>query len=462
MTARLLIVDDVVANGRLLEASLTANYYVVKFISDSRAVQATVESWEPDVILLDIMMPHMDGYQVCKLLKSQPATAHIPVIMVTALKDRPDRHQALAVGADEFLVKPLESEVLLARLRGIIRLKQLLDEWRARGHSATALGLIRGRLQDTPVSSGSALIVEDLSARSTWIQDLLNQNGIRTAAVEGDSGPPAIFNDGNFDLIIISLSLMSGDPLRLLARLKASAATRDTPILLMAEAHQRDLLISGLDLGASDCIGVPIDEDELLLRAKNHIRRKQYQDRLRTDVGNALELAAIDPMTQIFNRRYLMNFLDKLCDDTNEAKFAVLMVDVDHFKSINDRFGHFIGDQVLITLAKLLHSNLRKSDVVARYGGEEFVVLVAGISSERQVLYVAEKLRASVQEAAFHPELGVTISIGVAVSGTGLSGPALLHAADEALYTAKHRGRNKVVLSQSDPTDIERRKRFES
>jgi DNA-binding NtrC family response regulator len=81
VTARLLIVDDVVANGRLLEASLTANYYVVKYISDSRAVQATVESWEPDVILLDIMMPHMDGYQVCKLLKSQPATAHIPVIM---------------------------------------------------------------------------------------------------------------------------------------------------------------------------------------------------------------------------------------------------------------------------------------------------------------------------------------------------------------------------------------------
>lgn len=462
MTARLLIVDDVVANGRLLEASLTANYYVVKFISDSRLVRATVEAWEPDVILLDIMMPHVNGYEVCEMLKSQPATAHIPVIMVTALKDRPDRHRALAAGADEFLVKPVESEVLLARLRGIIRLKQLLDEWRARGNSATALGLIRGRLQDAPVSHGSALIVEDLPARSSWIQALFNRDGIQTKAVDGDSGPPGSFENGNFDLIIISLSLMSHDPLRLLARLRAAAATRDTPILLVAEAHQRELLINGLDLGASDCISVPIDDDELLLRAKNHIRRKQYQDRLRTDVGNALELAAIDPMTKVFNRRYLMNFLDRLCDDTNEVAFAVLMIDVDHFKSVNDRFGHLVGDRVLITLAALLQSNLRKSDVVARYGGEEFVVLVAGISSQPQVLYIAEKLRAAVQAVQFHPQIDVTISVGVAVSGRGLSGPALLHAADEALYDAKREGRNRVTLSQADPTDIERRGRFDS
>jgi len=461
VTARLLIVDDVASNGRLLEALLMANYYVAKFISDSRTVMATVEAWEPDVILLDIMMPHIDGYEICKLLKSQPATAHIPVIMVTALKDRPDRHRALAVGADEFLIKPVETEILLARLRGTIRLKQLLDEWRSRGNSATALGLISGRLQDSPVSNGSALIVEDLLTRSSWIQNLLSQSGIRTAVVKGDNGSLTVFDEGNFDLIIISLSLMSGDPLRLLARLKASAITRDTPILLMAEADQRAILISGLDLGASDCITIPIDEDELLLRAKNHIRRKQYQDRLRTDVGNALELAAIDPMTQIFNRRYLMNFLDRLCNDAKEVKFAVLMIDVDHFKSINDRFGHIIGDQVLIKLAKLLHSSLRKSDVVARFGGEEFVVLVAGIFSERKAMYVAEKLRSSVQEELFHPELDVTISIGVAMSGNGLSASELLRAADEALYDAKYNGRNRVILATGDLGDIERRKGVE-
>jgi diguanylate cyclase (GGDEF)-like protein len=138
------------------------------------------------------------------------------------------------------------------------------------------------------------------------------------------------------------------------------------------------------------------------------------------------------------------------------------MIDADHFKSVNDRFGHLVGDRVLITLAALLQSNLRKSDVVARYGGEEFVVLVAGISSQPQVLYIAEKLRAAVQAVQFHPQIDVTISVGVAVSGRGLSGPALLHAADEALYDAKREGRNRVTLSQADPTDIERRGRFES
>ena len=461
MTARLLIVDDVAANGRLLEASLTANYYVVKFISDSREVKSTVEKWQPDVILLDIVMPHIDGYDVCRMLKSHPSTAHIPVIMVTALKDRPDRHRALAMGADEFLVKPVESEVLLARLRGIIRLKQVLDEWRARSQSATALGLIRNRLQDAPIAGGSVLIVEDLLSRSSWIQQILERGFIDSVTVKGETSSLAAFEEATFDLVIISLSLMFEDPLRLLARLKASAATRDTPILLMAEIGQQNMLINGLDLGASDCIGVPIDEDELLLRVKNHIRRKQYQDRLRTDVESALELAAIDPMTQIFNRRYLMNFLDRLCEDTNGLQFAVLIIDVDHFKSINDRFGHAVGDDVLIKLAELLHSSLRKSDVVARYGGEEFVVIVAGVGSERRACFVAEKLRSSVVEFAFHPELDVTISIGVAISNGGVSSAALLKAADGALYEAKRNGRNQVVSCSVDYPDIERRKGFE-
>jgi two-component system cell cycle response regulator len=462
LTARLLVVDDVAANGRLLEADLTANYYVVKFISDSAAVLDTVREWEPDVILLDIMMPNIDGYEVCRSLKSRPATKHIPVIMVTALNSQAERRRGLAVGADEFLVKPVESEILLARLRGIVRLKQSMDEWRARGNSASALGLISNSLQDVLVAPGSALIVEDLTPRSIWIQDVMTQGGIRGVVAGGEAECVSAVAEINFDIIIISLSLMSGDPLRLLAKLKASPATRDTPVLLIAEPGQRQMLINGLDLGANDCISVPLDDTELLLRAKNHIRRKQYQDRLRVDVGNALELAAIDPLTKLFNRRYLTNVLERLCANPNEPKFAVLMIDADHFKQINDRFGHSVGDQVLTEMAGIIRASLRKSDVVARYGGEEFIVILTGGVFESRAENVAEKLRAAVEQNVFEPKFNATISIGLAMSSAGVSASTLLTAADRALYDAKRIGRNRVVAYRGDYSDTDRRKRFEA
>lgn len=421
-----------------------------------------MREWEPDVVLLDIMMPDIDGYEVCRALKSHPATAHIPVIMVTALKDQSERRRGLAVGADEFLVKPVETEILLARLRSILRLKQLLDEWRARGNSIVSFGLSRSRLQDSSASPGAALIVEDLPPRGSQVREVLRQAGIAGEVVEDEADALAAAVERGFDLIIISLSLMSGDPLLLLAKLRASAVTRDTPILLIAEADRREALIRGLDLGANDCISAPLDDAELLLRSRSHVRRKQYQDRLREDVGNALELAAIDPLTKLFNRRYLMNLLDRECARPGENRFAILMIDVDHFKEINDRFGHPTGDRVLVVMSEIIRSNLRKSDVVARYGGEEFIVVLSEIASERQAAKVAEKLRSAVEQTLFEPGCSVTISVGVAVRSTVSSAAILLNAADEALYEAKRGGRNQVVYYQGDPPEEARRRRFES
>jgi two-component system cell cycle response regulator len=460
MTARLLIVDDVQANGRLLEADLTANYYVVKFISDSRTVMATVKEWEPDVILLDIMMPDIDGFEICRALKARPATAHIPVIMVTALNGQAERRRGLALGADEFLVKPVESEILLARLRGIVRLKQLHDEWRARGTSASALGLISDSVGDAIIFPGSALIVDDLPPRSLWIGDVMAQGGIRSVVVDGEADCLSATADFSFDIVIISLSLMKADPLRLLAKLRASLATRDTPILLIGEPGQRALLIAGLDLGANDCILVPLDDAELLLRTRSHIRRRQYQNRLRSDVGQALELAAIDPLTKLFNRRYLMNVLERLCADPNQPRFAILMIDADHFKSINDRFGHAVGDQVLTKMADIIRASLRQSDVIARYGGEEFVVILTDNVYQSRAENIAEMLRMLVEQMVFDLTLKATISIGLAMSRAGISASTLLITADKALYEAKRGGRNQVVTYQGDYSDTDRRKRF--
>jgi two-component system cell cycle response regulator len=445
LTARLLVVDDVPANGRLLEARLNAEYYDVRTVSNAREAQDVAEDWQPDAILLDVLMPDIDGYEVCRRLKAQSATAHIPVVMVTALKEQPDRQHGLRVGADEFLSKPIEHEILLARLRGIVRLKQLLDEWRARGTAAASLGLMPQVFDPATLETSSVLIVDDLAIRALHLRDILAQKSIGTVLVQHDNAVLPAIQSGPVDLIILSLSLLSGDPLRLIAQLRAAAATRNMPLLLIASPDQRETLISGLDLGASDCVTLPLDESEFFLRVNNHIRRKLYQDRLRSEVGTALELAVTDPLTQLYNRRYVTSHLERLCADPNHEPFAVLMLDVDYFKAINDCYGHAAGDKVLCGVADTLRQHLREADMACRYGGEEFLVVAHGLFHDQQALDLADKLRGVIEQMRIAPELNVTVSIGVALSGTNAALPLIDHA-DRALYQAKRQGRNAVSL----------------
>ena len=191
MTARLLVVDDVPANGQLLAARLNAEYYDVRTVRNGRDVQEIAADWQPDAILLDVMMPDMDGYEVCRRLKSQSATAHIPVVMITALKEQPDRQQGLRAGADEFLSKPIEHPILLARLRGIIRLKQLLDEWRARGMAASSLGLMPQSFRPAAMENVNVLIIDDLLPRALHMRDILARNEYRRGAGAGRQCGPA-------------------------------------------------------------------------------------------------------------------------------------------------------------------------------------------------------------------------------------------------------------------------------
>src|SRR5688572_32537928 len=130
MSARVLVVDDIAANVRLLEAKLAAEYFEVMTASSGKEALALIEKQTPDIVLLDVMMPEMDGFEVCKRIKANPATAHIPVVMVTALTDSADRIKGLEAGADDFLSKPLNDTALMARVRSLVRLKMTVDEWR--------------------------------------------------------------------------------------------------------------------------------------------------------------------------------------------------------------------------------------------------------------------------------------------------------------------------------------------
>jgi two-component system cell cycle response regulator len=449
MTARILIVDDVPANTRLLEAKLSAEYYQIATAQDGFEALRLANGWQPDLILLDVMMPELDGYETCKRLKADAATHHIPVVMITALGEKDERLRGLEAGADDFLTKPVEYDTLLARVKSLIRLKRMLDEWRVRGETARALGLMTEMPGVPSVHGARALVVDDWDLGAQATQDALAREGVLPGRAANEAEAMSLTAAIPFDLIVLSLSMATDDPLRLASRLRAEDATHDIPLLLIAEPEQRDRILRGFDLGANDWLVRPVDENELRVRARNQIRRKFYQERLRADLGQALEMALTDSLTGFYNQRYLMRHLRGLMASGRPNTVSVLMLDVDHFKQVNDRFGHAAGDKALKGIAEMLRSRTRVFDSIARYGGEEFVVVMPG-ASRQDAIGAAERLREAVEQMAFSPMPGVlhqlTISIGVAFSDKpDMTPEQILQAADAAMYRAKRGGRNRVV-----------------
>ncbi len=446
MTARILVVDDIAANLRLLEAKLLAEYYEVALAASGPEALSLAGRWMPDVILLDVMMPGMDGYEVCRHLKANPATQHIPVVMVTALVDAAERVRGLEAGADDFLSKPVDDATLFARLRALLRVKQVLDAWRLRAETARDLGFEPPPGPAPGVQGASVLVVCSEEAEVRLIRDCLAGDGVLVCRAESQAGALDALAQGGYDLAVLCLGGEGSAVLRLASRLRAQGATRDLPVLLVADAAQRGLVLRGFDLGANDHVLRPIDPNELRARVRNQIRRKHYQERLRADLDRSLELAVTDPLTGLRNRRYVVRHLESLL---RSGEAAVLLLDVDRFKPINDTYGHAAGDAALREVADRLKGHLRAADVVARYGGEEFMVVLSGAQLD-YARSVAERLRLAIAEEPFAvgPEsLAITASIGLALGGMGDGIADLVAAADAALYRAKSAGRNRVEVA---------------
>ena len=450
MTARILVVDDIEANVRLLEAKLSAEYYEVLVAYDGPTALAIAAKEKPDIVLLDVMMPGMDGFQVCRRLKDDPETRHVPVVLVTALDGRADRIAGLEAGADEFLTKPIDDVMLFARVRSLTRLKMVIDELRDREASGRRMGVIAGAASRLGGSGGRVLIVDDHERQAQRVASELAIE--HRPIIESDPEKALMTAKGPVDLVIVNAAARSFDGLRFTAQLRSDEATRHLPVLAIVDFDERQRLVKALEIGVNDILTKPIDPQELSARAKTQIRRKRYTDYLRDNLDHSLELAVTDQLTGLHNRRYMVGQLEALVKRASLGgdPVACLLIDIDHFKKINDGYGHDVGDEVLREFAVRLASNVRAIDLPCRYGGEEFVVVMPDTKIE-DAERIAERIRLHVAGSPFRVMNGselltVTISIGVAATlGAADKPETLLKRADEAVYEAKASGRNKVI-----------------
>jgi two-component system cell cycle response regulator len=453
MTARVLVVDDVAANAKLLEARLAAEYFEVRTAeSGPEALQICTRDGA-DVILLDIMMPGMDGFEVCRRLKADLQTQHIPVIMVTALDQPADRVRGLEAGADDFLTKPVDDLALITRVRNLARLKLLTDEMLMRASTEEQMGFaaaMSAKLGEAG-RDGRILVIDDRDYSAQRITKALESE--QHVELEADPARALLeVPDGDFDLMIVSLNLENADGLRLCSQVRSLDRTRHLPIMMIVESGEEARLLRGLDMGVNDYIVRPVDPNELLARVRTQIKRKRFTDHLRTRLEETVEMAILDPLTSLHNRRYMGSHLKTLFDEAAQSgkPLSVLVLDIDHFKPINDSYGHDAGDAVLREFAMRLKRNIRGIDLACRLGGEEFVVVMPDTDLDQAYL-VGERLRECIATAPFFAgesttEIEVTASVGVAALEFPDDTPEIiLKRADQALYCAKRDGRNRVV-----------------
>ena len=504
MSNQILIVDDVATNRILIKAQLTAAYFDCVQAADGVSALQMVKEKQPAAVILDLMLPDISGIEVCRRLRADPATQHIPVVMVTASGDREMRLAALAAGADDYLSKPLNSVVLLARIRNLLRAHEDDSDLRERAQTCRALGLGEEPASfDAPMCIG--LLAADPARASRWRAALspytrhalqvLTPAAALTGLAGGDAETPAQ------DLyVIIADSGMAGPGLRLVADLRARPASRHSPIVLVLPELTPEQVATALDLGVNDLFPGDYDPQEAVLRLDMHLRRKRRSDMLRRAVHAGLEMAVIDPLTGLHNRRYALTHLQRLAmtppgqgsgpgagleggshgaqaamaattgPGPARRRHAVMVLDLDRFKVINDTHGHDIGDQVLREVAARLRGALRACDLVARIGGEEFLVVLQDVDP-MQAQTVARRLCATIGDRPVPVEgdgrsIGVTVSVGLALAevdgeqitwcqaGDDATAPEgcqaglpWLKQADSALLRAKARGRNQVTLA---------------
>jgi two-component system cell cycle response regulator len=453
MSGKVLVVDDLEPNLRLLEAKLKSEYYTVYTATNGFDAIDIAKEKEPDVILLDVMMPEMDGFETCRRIKRDPKLSVIPVVMVTALTDQDDRVEGLEAGADDFITKPIDEFHLFARVRSLIRIKELFDELRLRGQTMNNLGAGDDIMNAIDDLRSRIVIIDDDVFEVKRIKERMEQGGHEVIVFDPDR-PVEQLKDFDFDMVIVSTTLDEKNGLRISVEIKAMENKKKVPVIILVDEDNKELMLKGLQVGIDDYILEPLDINELVARTKTLLKRKKCQDSLRSGIEDSINASVIDDLTKLYNRRYLESHLSTIFDESvqKEDSLVLLTIDIDNFKQINDKpgWGHHIGDEVLKEVASRIKDCIRDTDLAVRHGGEEFIVVLTNTNFETGRI-VAERIRKSISDekiiiSAEPGYLTCTVSIGdAALRHEGDSPEKLINRSDEMLYKAKTTGKNKVV-----------------
>ena len=458
MAGRILIVDDVATNRIVLKVKLMAACYEVLQASNGADAIAYARNDKPDLILLDQKTPDIDGTTVCKTLKDNPETARIPVIIITADNNSSANIDALRAGADDYMCKPLDEVTLLARVRSLMRARDTAEELHLRDSTARELGFAEPAADFTPPATIAMIAATPVTAMA-W-KTALGKTFHDKVIVIAKAQALSLRNIENIpDVFVIACDLAKPDEgLRLMSELRSRPETRHSAVLMVIPEGANSKSATALDLGANDLVFEGFEPQELALRIQSQIKRKNLADRLRETVRDGLRMAVIDPLTGLYNRRYAMPHLTRIAErsKTTGHTYALMVLDIDRFKNINDSYGHAIGDVVLQQVAKRVKDNLRGVDMVARIGGEEFLVVMpdtelneARLAAERLCHVIDDS---PVSLAGDKGNVEISMSIGVSMGGQHddiRTVDQLLESADKALYSAKSEGRNQVTFSRT-------------
>jgi two-component system cell cycle response regulator len=446
MTAKILIVDDLKFNVDLLEEHLQNDLYEIHRAYNGQEALSKTLSVRPDLILMDVMMPVMDGFSATKTIRQTPEISHIPIIMITALTSVDDRISSLFCGADDYMNKPINYLLLKKRIKSLLRLKSLTDEIILRAGIDGAIS--NNNVLDIDIAGSKMLIIdEDTELINSISSKLKRKNLIIDVCKDSKKAIASCLGD-NYSLIILNTEITDVNAIELCVKIRNNTQLKHIPILILVDEYDEDTLMKGLEIGINDYFLISHEISELMAKVVLQIKKFHFVENLRVKY---LRNATMDKLTQTYNRNYLESYFKNLIANLQkEERSSILcVIDIDDFKKLNDVYGHTTGDKILKSIASIFLKNIRSSDFIARIGGEEFVIILHDVIREEARLII-DQLREKVSDAQFldyseSNKVKCTISAGIDEIQKNDSLASAVDRADKNLYKAKNSGKNMII-----------------